>query len=58
MEYMDNDENVENCKTKLKGTLFSIQNAGIYENGINPLTSLKLYKSVVLPKALWLRALK
>ena len=52
-KYMDIDENVENCKSKLKGTLFSITNAGIYEKGINPLTSYKLYKSIILPKALY-----
>ena len=44
---------VKNCKSKLKGTLFSIVNAGIYENGINPITSFKLYKSVVLLNAFY-----
>ena len=39
------------CK-KIKGTFLSIVNSGLHENGINPIMSLHIYNSVVLPKAL------
>ena len=41
------------ANSKLRSTFFSIINNGIYENGIHPITSLKIYKAVVLPKALY-----
>ena len=50
---MDIDDNVKLGISKLLGTYFSIMNCGIHENGISPLTSFKLYRSLVLPKALY-----
>ena len=44
---------ITNANSKLRSTFFSIINNGIYENGIHPVTSLKIYRSVVLPKALY-----
>ena len=40
------------CK-KLKGTYLNIANSGLHDNGLNPITSLHIYNSVVLPKALY-----
>ena len=42
-----------NANAKLRGTFFSIVSNGIYENGLHPVTSFKIYKSVVIPKALY-----
>ena len=44
---------VRECSSKLRKTLFSIINYGIYENGINPITAKRLYETIVLPKALY-----
>ena len=38
---------------KLRGTFFCILNSGIHPGGFNPTTLLKLYKSIVIPKALY-----
>ena len=43
---------VDACK-KLKGTYLNIANSGLHDNGLNPITSLHIYNSVVLPKALY-----
>ena len=37
----------------LKGTLLSLMNIGLHKHGLNPITSLNIYRSVVLPKALY-----
>lgn len=52
-KYMSIDENVKSAVSKLKGTLLSLTNCGIYEGGLNPLTSKHIYRSIVLPKALY-----
>ena len=52
-KYMNIDDNVNMSISKLRGTYFSLMNCGIHENGISPLTSYKMYKSLVLPKALY-----
>ena len=52
-KYMSFDENVKLACNKLRGTFLSLVNCGIYEDGLNPLTSRRIYNSVVLPKALY-----
>ncbi len=42
----------EACK-KLRGTFFGFINSGINKYGLNPLTSISIYKSVVIPRALY-----
>ena len=39
--------------TKLKSTLLSLSNCCLHENGLNSLTSKHVYKTIVLPKALY-----
>ena len=43
---------VDACK-KLKGTYLKIANSSLHYNGLNPITSLYIYNSVVLSKALY-----
>ena len=38
---------------KLKSTLLSLGNCGVHEEGLNPITSKHIYKTIVLPKALY-----
>ena len=52
-KYMSIDENIKLACNKLRGTFLSLVNCGIYEDGLNPLTSRRIYNSVVLPKALY-----
>ncbi len=48
-----NSENIKKaCKTG-KGTFLSLAGAGVRPKGLNPLTSSVLYKSIVLPRALY-----
>ena len=44
---------IDDSSHKLKSSLLGLLNVGVHENGLHPFTSLKLYKSVVLPKALY-----
>ena len=37
----------------LRGTFLSLTTCGLHPNGINPISAMKLYTSVVLPKALY-----
>ena len=50
-KYLNLNVNIKDCTDKLKGTFMSIANCGFFSD-INPLTCIKLYRSVVLPKAL------
>ena len=52
-KYMSIDENVKLACNKLRGTFLCLVTCGIYENGLNPLTSRRIYNSVVLLKALY-----
>ena len=55
-KYMNIDNNVNmsiSDISELRGTYFSLMNCGIHENGISLLTSYKMYKSLVLPKAIY-----
>ena len=47
------DDNVKEASSKLKGTFLSLVNSGIHDGGLNPITSKRIYKAVVLPKALY-----
>lgn len=50
---MDLSNIVHEASNKLRKTLFSILNCGIFEGGIHPLTAKHLYETIVLPKALY-----
>ena len=52
-KYLYIDDNVKEAANKLKGTLLSLTNSGIHDGGLNPLTSKRIYKAVVIPKALY-----
>ena len=41
------------ASTKLKATFLSLVNCGLHEDGFTPLTAKHIYKSIVLPKALY-----
>ena len=46
--------NIKDASDKLKGTFVSLVNSGIiHENGLHPLSCQKIYKCIVLPKALY-----
>ena len=52
-KYLKLNVNIKDCTDKLQGTLMSIANCGFFSD-LNPLTCIKLYRSVVLPKSpLW-----
>ena len=50
---MSIDNNVKIACNKLKNTFLSIVNCGFHQDGLNPLTSKRIYNSIVLPKALY-----
>ena len=50
---MSIENSVKDSYNKLRGTFLDVVNSGIHPNGLNPLTSVTIYKSVVLPKALY-----
>ena len=53
-KFLPLDENVMSATTKLKSTLLSLsKNCGIHEDALNPLTAKHLYKTIILPKALY-----
>ena len=46
--------NIKDTSDKLKGTFVSLANSGIiHKNGLHPLSCQKIYKCIVLPKALY-----
>ena len=50
---MDYPGDVTNTIHTLRGTFLSLQSCGVHSNGLNPISSMKLYTSVVLPRALY-----
>ena len=44
---------IQEACCRLRGTFLSICNSGIHPENLNPLTSRTIYKSVVIPKALY-----
>ena len=52
-KYMKISVNIDESCRKLKSTLLGLMNVGIHDNGLLPPTSMKIYKSVVLPRALY-----
>ena len=52
-KFIDQNENVHNACIRLRGTLLAIANSGLCSDSLNPLTLYKIYKSVVIPKALY-----
>ena len=52
-KYLTNKDNVKQICSKIKCTYLSLVNSGIQADGLHPLTSNKIYKTVVLPKALY-----
>ena len=53
-KYLSLKANIKDASDKLKGTFVSLVNNGIiHENGLHPLSCQKIYKCIVLPKALY-----
>ena len=52
-KYLNFNDNIVTSCRKLRSTLLSLVNVGLHPNGLNPLTAFKIYKSVVIPKALY-----
>ena len=53
-KYLKLKLSIKDSADKLKGTFLSLVNSGIfYDNSLHPITSRKIYNSVVLPKALY-----
>ena len=52
-KYLDCSNCIEEAKSKLSSMFFSIAGSGLFDNGMNPLTMLSIYRSVVLPKSLY-----
>ena len=50
---MDYPGDVTNTIHTLRGTFLSLQSCGVHSNGLNPTSSMKLYTSVILPRALF-----
>ena len=46
-------DNVKLICKRIKSTYLSLANSGILADGLHPYTSLKMYRSIVLPKALY-----
>ena len=44
---------VSEAADKLRASFFRLVSCGLHDQGVNPLTSFKIYRSVVLPKALY-----
>ena len=53
-KYLSKDVNIKEATDKLKGTCFSLVISGILlQETLHPLTCSTVYKSIVLPKALY-----
>ena len=53
-KYLNQNISIKESCDKLKGTFFSIMHSGVfYEGTLHPITCNKIYRSVVLPKALY-----
>ena len=52
-KYLSFQDNIDTSCRKLRSTLLSLVNVGLHPGGLSPLTSFKIYKSVVIPKALY-----
>ena len=53
-KYLNNKISIQDATHKLKGTFLSLVNSGILNHGaLHPLTCKTIYKSIVLPKALY-----
>ena len=54
IKYLSKKVNIKDVTDKLKGTYFSLANSGILlQETLHPLTCITIYKSVVMPKALY-----
>ena len=53
-KYLSKKISIQEASHKLKGTFLSLVNSGIFNHGaLHPLTCKTIYKSIVLPKALY-----
>ena len=53
-KYLSKKISIQDASHKLKGTFLSLVNSGIFNHGaLHPLTCKTIYKSIVLPKALY-----
>ena len=51
--YSNQLSSIESSSRKLRSTLMSLVNVGICKNGLNPVTSYKIYKCIVMHRALY-----
>ena len=52
-KFMNFSDNVDAACRKLRSTLLGLINVGVHPNGLRTMTCFKIYKSVVIPKALY-----
>ena len=50
---METPGDIASVVHSLRGTFLSLQSWGVHSGGMNPISSMKLYTSVVLPRALF-----
>ena len=52
-KYLNFSDNVSNSCKKIRSSLLSLVNVGLHPNGLRSMTSHKIYKCIVVPKALY-----
>ncbi|MES9882637.1 MAG: reverse transcriptase family protein [Sedimenticola sp.] len=52
-KYMVRPGNTDTVVQSARGTFLSLVNSGLHSDGLNPITALKLYQTIVLPRALF-----
>ncbi|MES9903946.1 MAG: reverse transcriptase family protein [Sedimenticola sp.] len=52
-KYSTRPGNINTVTQSARGTLLSLVNTGLHSDGLNPITALKLYRTIVLPRALF-----
>lgn len=52
-KYSNSSVSVKHLDRKLRGQFFGLIKEGLHVNGLNPMTSLKIYKSIVIPRSLF-----
>ena len=50
VKYLSLDQNVKSAIAKLKSTLLSLGNWGLHKEGLNPIPSKHIYKTIVFQK--------
>ncbi len=52
-KYITRPGNIDSVINSARGTFLSLSNTGLHRDGLNPITALKLYQTIVLPRALF-----